>query len=79
MKKRFTEEQIIGALGKLSSGIKAKDLSRERWVSASRLCILGSENLAAWMFLKPFDFDNWKLRTPDLRGLLPTSLWTTSC
>ena len=37
MKKRFTEEQIIGALGKLAAGRTAKDLSRELGVSQQTL------------------------------------------
>ena len=37
MKKRFTEEQIIGALSRLSSGTMAKDLSRELGVSQQTL------------------------------------------
>jgi putative transposase len=37
MKKRFTEEQIIGALGRLSSGTTARDLSRELGVSQQTL------------------------------------------
>ena len=37
MKKRFTEEQIIGALGRMSSGLTAKELSRELGVSQQTL------------------------------------------
>jgi putative transposase len=37
MKKRFTEEQIIKALGRLAGGIAAKDLSREMGVSQQTL------------------------------------------
>ncbi len=37
MKKRFTEEQIIGALGRLAGGTTAKDLSRELGVSQQTL------------------------------------------
>ena len=33
MKKRFSEEQIIGTLSRLASGTTAKDLSRELGVS----------------------------------------------
>lgn len=37
MKKRFTEEQIIGALSRLSNGMTAKELSRELGVSQQTL------------------------------------------
>jgi putative transposase len=37
MKKRFTEEQIIKAFGRLAGGIAAKDLSREMGVSQQTL------------------------------------------
>jgi len=37
MKKRFSEEQIIGALGKLSGGTSPKALSREIGVTAQTL------------------------------------------
>jgi putative transposase len=37
MKKRFTEEQIIRALGRLASGTTAKGLSRELGVSQQTL------------------------------------------
>lgn len=37
MKKRFTEEQMIGALNKIASGVTAKDLSRELGVSQQTL------------------------------------------
>ena len=41
MKKRFTEEQIIKALGRMNSGTAAKDLCRELGVIASgqELCL----------------------------------------
>lgn len=37
MKKRFTEEQIIGVLDKLAAGKTAKELSRELGVSQQTL------------------------------------------
>ncbi len=37
MKKRFTEEQIINALGKLASGKTARELSREMGVAIQTL------------------------------------------
>lgn len=37
MKKRFTEEQIIGAVKKLEGGISAKELSREMGVTQQSL------------------------------------------
>jgi len=37
MKKRFSEEQIIGALGDLAEGKKAKELSREIGVTIQTL------------------------------------------
>ena len=37
MKKRFTDEQIIGAVKKLESGMSAKELSREMGVSQQSL------------------------------------------
>jgi len=37
MKKRFTEEQIINALGRLASGKTARELSREMGVAIQTL------------------------------------------
>jgi len=37
MKKRFTEEQIISALGRMAEGFTAKELSRELGVSQQTL------------------------------------------
>lgn len=37
MKKRFTDEQIIGAVKKLEGGISAKELSREMGVTQQSL------------------------------------------
>ena len=37
MKKRYTEEQIIKAVGRLEDGMTAKDLSRELGVSQQTL------------------------------------------
>ena len=66
MKKRFTEEQIIGALGKLSSGIKAKDLSREMGISQQTLYSwkrkFGGMDVSEAVRLRQLEVENSRLK-----------------
>lgn len=66
MKKRFTEEQIIKTLGRLSSGTQAKDLSRELGISQQTLYIwkrkFGGMDISEAVRLRQLESENARLK-----------------
>ena len=66
MKKRFTEEQIIKALGKLESGVSAKELSREMGIAMQTLYAwknkFGGMNVSEAQRLKQLEQENARLK-----------------
>jgi putative transposase len=66
MKKRFTEEQIIKALGRLSGGTPAKELSRELGISQQTLYLwkrkFGGLDVSEAVRLRQLESENVRLK-----------------
>jgi len=66
MKKRFTEEQIIRALGRLESGTSAKELSRELGVAMQTFYSwknkFGGMNISEAQRLRQLEQENARLK-----------------
>jgi putative transposase len=66
MKKRFTEEQIIKALGRLDQGVSAKELSRELGVALQTLYSwktkFGGMNVSEAQRLRQLEQENGRLK-----------------
>lgn len=66
MKKRFTEEQIIGALKRIDAGASAKELSRDLGVSQQTLYLwrrkFGGMEVSDARKLKALEAENAKLK-----------------
>jgi putative transposase len=66
MKKRFTNEQIVGALNRLEAGEKAKDLCREFGISSPTLYAwkqkFGGLSVSDVRRLKELEVENSRLK-----------------
>ena len=66
MKKRFTEEQIIGVLERMVGGLTAKELSRELGVSQQTLYHwkrkFGGMDVSEARKLRSFELENSRLK-----------------
>ena len=66
MKKRFTEEQIIGFLKEADSGVKVKELCRKHGFSDGSFCTLRSKNggmdVSEAQKLKSLESENQRLK-----------------
>ena len=66
MKKRFTNEQIVGVLSRLEKGEKAKDLCRELGISSPTLYIwrqkFGGLDVSDVRRLKDLEQENMRLK-----------------
>lgn len=66
MKKRFTDDQIIGAVKKLEAGMPAKELAREIGVTQQSLYYwkkkFGGMDIAEARKLKALEAENTKLK-----------------
>lgn len=66
MKKRFTNEQIVGILNRLEKGEKAKDLCREIGISSPTLYAwkqkFGGMNISDVRRMKDLEHENGRLK-----------------
>jgi putative transposase len=66
MKKRFSEEQIIGILKQQESGIKTADVCREHNISQNTFCTwkskFGGMNVSEAQRLRQLEVENSKLK-----------------
>jgi putative transposase len=66
MKRRFSEEQIIGILKQQESGVKTADLCREHNISANTFYVwkskFGGMNVSEAQRLKSLEAENAKLK-----------------
>lgn len=66
MKKRFTEEQIIGFLGEAEAGLPIKELCRKYGISEASYYLwrskLGGINVSDAKRLKKLEFENTRLK-----------------
>ncbi len=66
MKRRFSEEQIIGILKQQESGVKTADICREHTISANTFYVwkskFGGMNVSEAQRLKSLEAENAKLK-----------------
>jgi len=76
MKKRFTEEQIIGVLKAAEAGLKPQSCAAST-ASRKRHTTTGKRSSAGWRSPKRSAWKSWSRRTTSSSACWPNRCWTT--